>query len=251
MMRQTTVNLLELECVARETYAMFPRLKRIVFGVAIGAAVFAAGIWILILALGEHQTLYAGKPLNYWLEGVNSRDTSVSNQVRQVLATEIIPKLTWAMFNDTNDSRLRLALIEELNSLPGVNIYFPTADGRRVFAAQELGEFGVCAKAAIPELLKAVKGKDPIVRPAATRALGQVHCEPDLIIPMLIACLDDPQDDMAEAAADALGKFGAMAKAAVPKLIPLLKAPDKDLRHAAIQALKQIDPDEAAKAGIK
>jgi HEAT repeats len=230
---------------------MLPRLKRILLGVAIGAAVFAAAIWILIVALGEHQTRYAGRPLNYWLDGVNSRDASVSNQVRQALATEIIPKLTWAMFNDTNDSRLRLALIEQLNNLPGVNIYFATADGRRVFAAQELGAFGISARAAIPELVQAVKGKDSIIRPAATRALGQVHGEPELIIPMLIASLDDPQDDMAEAAADALGGFGPSAKAAVPKLIPLLKAPDKDLRHAATQALKQIAPDEAAKGSSK
>ena len=245
------MNLLDLECVVRETSEMNPRLKRILIGVAIGGAVLAAGIWILILALGEHQTLFAGKPLNHWIEEVNSRDSSVSNEVRLVLATTIIPQLTGTMFDDTNDSRLRLALIEQLNSLPGVNIYFPTADSRRVFAAQELGEFGVAAQAAIPELVKAVKGKDPFIRPAATRALGQIHCEPDLILPMLIAWLEDPQDDMAEAVADALGGFGSLAKAAVPKLIPLSKASDKDLRQAAIQALKKIDPEEASKAGIK
>jgi HEAT repeat protein len=37
----------------------------------------------------------------------------------------------------------------------------------------------------------------------------------------------------------------------VPKLLKLLTVPEKDLRFAVTIALKQIDPEEAAKAGVR
>jgi len=62
----------------------------------------------------------------------------------------IIPYLTNQMFADTNDSRMRVALIEQLNALPGVHIYFTRQDGRRVQAINDLGSLGPIAKAASP-----------------------------------------------------------------------------------------------------
>jgi len=47
-----------------------------------------------------------------------------------------------------------------------------------------------------------------------------------------------------------LGSFGAAAKAAVPRLLPLLHG-EKEARRAATLALPRIDPEAAAKAGIK
>ena len=51
-------------------------------------------------------------------------------------------------------------------------------------------------------------------------------------------------------AAAALGEIGPEAKAAVPFLIDLLGAKD-DYRKSVPEALKKIDPEEAAKRGIK
>lgn len=225
------------------------RIIRMFVAVAVGSGVVAVGIWVLIKTLGDHETLYHGKPLDYWAEQSNSGDTVAKNQARAILVKDIIPQLTEVMFHDTNDSRLRLTLVEKLNGLPGVNIYFTDAYGRRARAAASMGEFGLAASPAIPVLLQALKGKDAAVQGASIDALGKIHGEPDVIVPLLINYLDD--SNLNSEAAEALGNFGSLAKTAVPKLIVLLKVMDKDLHHAVVQALRKIDPETAAQAGAK
>ena len=224
---------------------MSPRLKRILIGVVAGSGVIVLAIWVLTHTLGEHETLFQGKPLDFWCSQLTNQQSAVSNQARLVLDQVALPQLIEAMYTDTNDSKIRLLLIEQLNNLPGVTIYFTPADGRRAEAAQYLGELGPGAKAAIPSLIKALKGSDQTIRGPAAIALGKIQCQPETIIPLLIASIDDPQDDVQEAAIDALGEFGPLSKAAVPKIVPFLKAPDKDLRHAATVALKKIQPQAA------
>ena len=230
---------------------MLARLKRILIGVAIGVALLAGAVWLLIHTLGQRETLYQGKTFNYWVGQMNGRAAALSNQTRLVLDKEIIPQLTETMFHDTNDSPLRLALVAEMNSLPGVQIYLPRASSRRAGAANSLGTIGPGARPAIPHLIKALKGNDRAVRPAAARALGQIQGEPETVIPLLIACLDDPQEGLPAAAAEALGLFGARSKAAAPKLLQLLKIPDKELQAAIRLALKRIDPEAALQAAPK
>jgi HEAT repeat protein len=153
------------------------------------------------------------------------------------------------LFHDTNDSRLKLALIDKLNALPGLNVACTPTEGRRAKAAADIGSFGPTARQAIPALIQASQSNDPVIRGPATLALGKIHEQPDQVLPLLIRYLDD-QDIKAEAA-EALGGYGPVASAAVPKLVPLLQVRDKELHHAVIIALKQIDPEAAAKAGIQ
>jgi HEAT repeat protein len=230
---------------------MIQRLRRVLLGVGIGMGVLVVTVWILIHTLGDHDRLYRGKSIYDWASQINSPIPAVSNETRVVIQTTVIPDLTATMFNDTTDSKVRLVLIEQLNTLPGVNLLFTRADGRRAMAAASIGSFGPQAQAAIPDLIKALKGTDRAVRGAAAKALGDIHCQPEAIIPLLISHLDDPQDDVPEAAVEALGEFGALSRPALPKMAPLLKIPDKDLQHALRIALKQIDPEEAAKMGVK
>src|SRR5438128_10997287 len=110
---------------------LIPRLKRIVVGCAIGLFVLALGVWVLIQTLGDHESKYQGKPYRYWAEAANHSPPALSNEARVVVETQIIPDLLQTMFHDTRDSSLRSVLIENLNGLPGVNIYFTPADGRR------------------------------------------------------------------------------------------------------------------------
>ncbi|PWU18134.1 MAG: hypothetical protein C5B50_09845 [Verrucomicrobia bacterium] len=229
---------------------MQKRLRRILIAVVIGLALSAAGILILSVALQEKLPRYQGRVLNDWLADRKSADASVSNRACAALVASI-PQLTDTIFNDTNDSKLRLALIGELNELPGIQICFSTAEGRREVAVQALGLIGPRARSAVPDLIKVVKGKDPATRPGAALALGQIQHEPQTVIPVLIGLLDDPQEDVPENAIEALGDFGALSKAAVPKMLEMLKLPDKDMQVALRTALKKIDPEEAAKAGIK
>jgi HEAT repeat protein len=227
---------------------MSKRQNRILIALVIGLGICLGGIVALTRVLQEPSASYEGQPMSYWLERITSPEAAVSNRAFAVLNSAIIPRLVDTMFHDTNDSQLKIALINQLNGLPGVDIHFVAANRRRAEAAQGLGTLGPPAKAAIPDLTKVIQGKDTVVRPAATVALGQIHSEPETVIPLLMRLLADPQDGEPEAAMEGLGYFGSLAKAAVPKLIPLLKSPEKDTRHAAASALRQIDPEAAAKA---
>jgi HEAT repeat protein len=159
-----------------------------------------------------------------------------------VIHTQIIPQLLNQMISDTNDSSLRLNLVEWLNGLPSVHVVYNPAEVRRAQAVECIGELGPCASNTIPALIKAFHGTDTILRAPAARALGQIRSEPETILPLLIKAIDDPQDGVPESAIMGLGDFGAEASAALPKLMPLLKAPDKDIRHAATIALQRISP---------
>ncbi len=225
--------------------------KRIAAGVLIGLLILTGIIWLLSKTLGniQYPTLYAGNTMDYWQQQLSGQDAGISNQAYAVVNAQIIPQLTDTMFHDTYDSRLRLALISVLNGLPGIQINYTKADGRRSTAAGDLGEFGPAAKAAVPALIEALKGKDSRLHEAAIQSLGKIRSEPEKVIPLLIPYLED--DNLDVAAAKSLSEFGSLAKPAVPKLLPLLHAKDDDDRAAARDALLKIDPDAAAKAGIK
>lgn len=224
-------------------------IRRIAFGVLAGLLLLAATIWVLVHTLGnKSRYVYAGKAINEWRAQLNSSDPRASNEALVVVNSRVIPELTDAMFHDTNDSRLRILLINSLNQLPGVLIFFTDATGRRVDAVQNIGELGPGAKSAVPALLQALKGPDNAVRGAAIEALGEIHSEPETMIPLLMSYLAN--DGLNDEAAKALGNYGALAKGAVPQLLPMLKAPDKDARIAAAQALQKIDPEAYTNASL-
>ncbi len=214
------------------------RLIRLLAGVACGLALLCAAMWILIQSLGDSETLYRGKTLYFWSEQVKSPSAASSNQAFLILSQEIIPKLTKTMFSDTNDSTLRVKLIENLNSLPGVNIFFRPADGRRQNAAASLGEFGPAAESAFPDLLRAFQSEDIAVKGAAAVSLGKIRVKPDIMIPLLIRALGD--ENLREDAAEALVEFGLASAPAIPRLTELLEVRDKDLHHAVVEALQKI-----------
>jgi len=221
-------------------------LVRISLAVIIGVGVLGGAVLALIHILGENQPLYDHEPVYFWIVQLTNQDLKASNQATLVLNQQIIPDLTRVMFNDTNDSAFRIALIDKLNTLPHVNIFYRTASTRRGDAATTLGDVGPAAKAAAPSLLRALQGKDLVLRRAAAVALGKMRAEPGTVIPLLLSYLDDP--NMNEAAADGLGEYGPAARASVPKLVSLSTVRDKDLHHAVMEALTKIDPEAEAQA---
>jgi HEAT repeat protein len=230
---------------------MIHRAVRLLLGVVAGMGLLALGVWILIHRLGDRDYLYQGHAFEYWQDRMSSSDPAISNETRLVIEGEILPHLRGVMLHDTRDSALRLALVERLNDLPGVTLYVVPAPGRRALAAAGLGALGARAELAIPELVQIIRGTDEPVRAAAVSALGHIHCQPEKVIPLLISSIDDPQDGIREAAVEALGDFGSLSRSAWPKLVALRPIRDKDLQHALGIALKRIDPDEAAKLGLK
>jgi HEAT repeat protein len=230
---------------------MFPRLKRIVVAVIIGIAICAGGIWLLAKIIEDRPPRFRGQPLEYWIAQADAHDAVTRNQAREFLTAEVVPLLIDKMLHDYADSRLKAALVEQLNGLPLISLNYVPASGRRALAAFELGEIGPLAKPAIPPLIQVLKSQDQGARIPAANALGEIHSDPDIVIPALIECLDDKLDDLPEAAASSLAKFGRQAKAAVPKLVKMLTDKEDDVRAAAAEALKKIDPEAAPKPGVK
>jgi HEAT repeat protein len=63
--------------------------------------------------------------------------------------------------------------------------------------------------------------------------------------------LSDTNFTVRVGAARGLGRFGADAHQAVPALVGLLSDANPFVRDAVSNALKEIDPEAAAKAGVK
>jgi HEAT repeat protein len=90
------------------------------------------------------------------------------------------------------------------------------------------------------------------VRSTAIFALGKIGTEPDRVVPVLMNALHDPRPDVRINAVRALVQFGPKAKLAVPALVEILSnAQDGMQRSHAEYVLKAIDPEAAAKAGVK
>jgi hypothetical protein len=157
---------------------MKKRMLRMSAGVLAGLCVLAGCTWVLSRTLGTHETLYQGKSLDYWSMQLTNRDAAASNQAVAVLYSDIIPHLTNQMVSDTNDSALRVALIDKLNMLPGIQMEFVGAEQRRVQAVMDLAAFGPRAKPAVPILLKLLKDRSSkeIVK-AVPKALKQIDPE--------------------------------------------------------------------------
>jgi hypothetical protein len=226
------------------------RMLRLSAGVLAGLGVLAAGTWILARTIGTHKTLYEGKSIYYWSEQLTNQDAAASNKAAAIVHSRIIPQLTNQMFSDTNDSKFRMAVIDKLNTLPGFDVYYMTAPGRRVQAANHLGVLGPGAKDAAPALIEALKRKDDMLWVVSAGSLGRIQADPEAAVPALIGRLLDRRGHGQPEVVEALGEYGPRAKAAVPMLEKLLKdRSSKELIKAVPQALKRIDPEAAAGAG--
>ena len=228
---------------------MIRRTVRVCSASFAGLAILYGLIWLLAWSLKDRDALYQSKPVDYWIEQLNSQDPTTRNRAVALINTEIIPQLTNSIFCDTNDSRIKLALVDELNNLPGILIHCATADVRRCSAISELGELGPVASRAGPALLQALASNDEAVKGPAAVVLGKIRFQPEHVVTLLIALLDD--SFLRAEAAEGLGGFGALSKAAVPKLSALLNLRDKEVRHAAREALGKIDPATITEGGVK
>jgi len=118
--------------------------------------------------------------------------------------------------------------------------------------AYALGGIGPPASNAIPWLLRNVTNSEPhYVADHSFGALGQIHSKPEILVPLMIQFLKDSEPNVRSRAIWNLRSFGADAKSAVPALIEALSDSEGTVRTNAARALKVIDPEAAAKAGIK
>ncbi len=156
----------------------------------------------------------------------------------------------------------------------------PSAEVRSK-AAASLGEMGVEAKDAVPDLIKALKDADPEVRTNAMHALWSMEAHAnsaytdivaalqedthapvrvaavgvlsdfnpkvgDIITPLSRALVEDTNAEVRLQAAKVFSKLERKAKEAVPSLIKALRDKDIKVRDAAVYALAEMGPDGRA-----
>ena len=97
----------------------------------------------------------------------------------------------------------------------------------RIDAVRSLGVLGPEAKAAVPELIGALRDPDSAVKIAAISTLGEIGpAAADAVEPLMTMVNDYEKDPgTATMAIDALGRIGPGARRVVPDFITMLKAP--------------------------
>jgi HEAT repeat protein len=111
--------------------------------------------------------------------------------------------------------------------------------GRRRAAVEALGEMGIAAKSALPELRSYIVSEtDALARCEAIRLLGRVGDASDMTT--LANLAKDSHDKSRVCAVAALNRFG---KAAVPVLAEVLSDPDPSVRKEAARRLMTLGAD--------
>jgi HEAT repeat protein len=94
----------------------------------------------------------------------------------------------------------------------------------------------------VPGIARALRHKESRVRAEAAEDLGQIGRAARAAVPMLRKALGDPDDYVRVFAAEALARIDPGSKLAVPVLRAALKAKDPELRSAAVAALVTVGP---------
>ncbi len=123
----------------------------------------------------------------------------------------------------------------------------------RQHVAEALGKIGPDARSAVPALRAALQDEDSVVGRLAAEALGNIGPDAKPTAPALTGALKNNDPVFRLLAAEALGKIGADAKEAVQVLLQLAQDQESegDIRAMATAALKRMDPEAAARAGIR
>jgi hypothetical protein len=239
--------------------------------------------------LRSSEPVYQGRPLSGWLDqweksslfpGSEARNQAQA-AIRQIGTNALPLFLEWAAAHDSILKKKVMALAKRQSLIKvhlrseedyharsdaGFSALGPMAkpavpalidllshedDQVRVAAAFDLMWIGPEAQESVPALAKCLSSTNSwILRFRATRCLAHIHMRPEMAVPGLVQNLGQSGVPERETIG-ALVAFGAQAKPAVPKLLGLLEDKNPITRSSAVQALKLIDPEAAAKAGVR
>lgn len=119
-------------------------------------------------------------------------------------------------------------------------------------SALALGSIGLAASNAVPALTNLMAIGDGYTRVAAAVALWRITSNENLSLPVIMKELPGIEKHSKQLPINALKAMGPRAKAAFPLLLSELPLATDDFQRDLItNALKAIDPEAAAKAGIK
>lgn len=160
-----------------------------------------------------------------------------------------VPQLLAAVTSE--DPEVRRLAITSLRGL-GANAVSPFVqalqdnDARmRQAAAVTLGQIGLGAIDAVPQLVTALSDTDSRVRAAAAFSLSTFGAHAMEAVPALRAALSDEFASVRARAAFALGQIGPSARRTVEELVRLVSDPDVSVRRNAVSALGGIGADTA------
>jgi len=209
------------------------------------------------LGLREREPVYAGKPVSYWI--ARSGEYYVGSDFGRIggfprADSNAIPYLLKAL--ERQDGLFGQAYFRTWDSLPyRIQRVMPrpvNTEQMRFSTAMSLGNMGDVARPAIPALLRALReDKSEEVRGSSAWSLGRLGKEERTVISALTEALNDKAAFVRSQAAEALVLSGAAAQRAVASLVKCLDDQNSDVRFSAGNALKGIDPEAAAKAGVK
>jgi hypothetical protein len=112
--------------------------------------------------------------------------------------------------------------------------------GKRAEATVALRALGPKAKDAVPDLIRALKDKEPDVRAGAALALGKIGDSE--AVSEIAALLQDKMGNVKIDAARALALFKTDAAPALPQLLKVLKQDKEPARAAVIDVIREIGP---------
>jgi hypothetical protein len=256
---------------------------------ALAVLLVAVGGVIGWQVLRHREPVYQGKPLLFWIfQHANS--SAPSNQDRAAreaaevairhIGTNGLPTLlAWAGRRDAPFKKKALTLLSE--EMRAKLQPFSASDSHAA-ASYGFGVLRSIAKPAVPGLIRLLNDTDPDIRSGAAFCLCRIGPEAEEAVPALLQSLDDPETlnnafaalrsistnpdvvmpvligylsstNMGQQgwALSRLPEFGADAKKAIPRVQEFLDDPQLYLRQAATNALKKIDPEAAAKAGVR
>ena len=171
-------------------------------------------------------------------------------------AQAAIPSLKAGLTNNSQDcraiSQIALINIHAISISPVIEQLKDTANVAQWTDAIEITRWcGTNAIPAVPLLISALNCTNSSIQSQSLSALGLLHQEPDVCVPAIVRFLSAKDDYLRQNAVYALRDFGRAAKPAVPALLRCLDDPEDAVRIRATNALREIDPEAAAKAGIK
>ncbi len=241
----------------------------------------------MLQLLRPREPMYQGKALSVWLEILGTQGRRYEEYLEaknaiEVIGTNALPQIV-AMLS-AEDSVFKLKLITLARSQGVIRIDFRPAWQKHRQAVFALDALGPAATPAIPQLIEvlntgntdarrltvrllgSMRAREELVMPALANALGDSdfyvrqaaieslirNCErPDIAVPALVARLDCTSIYEFEALTSALKEFGSSARPAIPMLMARLQDRNPAIRDKASNTIKYLDPEAAAKAGIK
>lgn len=246
-------------------------------------AVLGIGLWHCLVQEKVADPGYEGKPLSQWIKELDSpvpgASASATEAIRAI-GTNAVPRLLIeASVNDSAPKAIATALMERQSFLKFPHLVSDSDHQKRALrglcalgtngamaVAQGLtnsdkwirhgcvGQWDMCTyypTIVFDPLLDRLRDPEPIVRARAANALGMLHQQPERAVPALIELLRDRDDWVRCMAALGLDLYGESAKPAAPALLMSLTNCSSTFRSFAAPLLKKLDPQTAAKAGIK